>query len=228
MFVGQTGVGRVVQRACEVMKEVGNDPADVRKAGAIDLPTIQRYINFWSSSSNDLYGAEVSSNSANFFGSSLKGRAWEMKNYDEHGALDQVKDVTVWNGTALTNEQVPLRNAMNEVLREDFIEDNQKGVNYWNRIIKEHGIDFELRLPHRRFHRNIGTFANAHFDIDGNPLSDQEWDLHKDEWLPSESDKAYIASLMVPCTERGKVAGWIAAPNKGINGQPFEYDYVRL
>ena len=228
MFVGETGVGRVIQRACELMNEVGHDPAAVRKAGGIDLPTLQKYISFWSSSSNDLYGAEISSNSANFFGSSLKGRAWEAKKYDEHTALDAIKEVTTWNGQALVTEQVPLRNAMNEVLREEYIDDNQKGVNYWNKIITEQGIDFELRLPHRRFNRQIGTFANSHFDIDGNPLGEEQWLARKDEWLPAQADRDFVKGLMVPCHERGKIAGWIAEPPKGINGQPFDYDYVRL
>ncbi|RKY17182.1 MAG: benzoyl-CoA 2,3-epoxidase subunit BoxB [Planctomycetota bacterium] len=228
MFVGQTGMGRIIQRACEVMKEVGSDPADVRKAGAIDLETIQRYIHFWSSSSNDLYGAEVSSNSANFFGSSLKGRAWEVRKYDEHTALDAFKDVVTWENGKLVTQQVPLRNAMNELLREEYIDDNQKGINYWNKILTEHGVDVELRLPHRRFNRNIGTFANSRFDIDGNPLSEEQWQAGKDQWLPSESDREFVQSLMVPCHEQGKIAGWIAAPAKGINGNPFDFEYVKL
>ncbi|MCB9896358.1 MAG: benzoyl-CoA 2,3-epoxidase subunit BoxB, partial [Planctomycetes bacterium] len=226
MFVGQTGVGRVVERACQLMKEFPD--SSPREHGGIDLDTIQRYINFWASSSNDLYGAEVSSNSANFFGSSLKGRAWEMKRFDEHKALEQMKEVVLWEEGKLVTQQVPLRNAMNEVLREDFIEDNQKGINYWNKIFVEHGIDYELRLPHRRFNRNIGVFAGHHFDIDGNPIGEDEWQRNKDRWLPSEADRVYVKSLMKSCTEPGKIAGWIAPPPKGINGQPFEFDYVRL
>ena len=135
MFVGQTGVGRVVQRTAELMKaHPGKSP---REFGALDLPTLQKYINFWSSSSTDLYGAEISSNSANFFGSSLKGRAWEMKKHTEHTALDQFKELDVFEGGRFRKEQVPLRNALNEVLREEFIEDNQKGIEYWNRILAE-------------------------------------------------------------------------------------------
>jgi benzoyl-CoA 2,3-dioxygenase component B len=228
MFVGQTGVGRVVQRACEVMKEVGNDPAAVRNAGAIDLPTLQKYIHFWASSSNDLYGAEVSSNAANYFSASLKGRAWEEKKYEEHSALEQTKDVETWDGKSLGHEEVPLRNAMNEVLREEYIEDNQKGVNYWNKIIKEQGVDFELRLPNRRFNRNIGMYAGYRFDIDGNPISEEQWQARRDEWLPSDSDRAYIDSLMVAVTEPGKFAGWLAPPAKGISGKPLDFEYVRL
>ncbi len=227
MFVGQTGVGRIIERATQIMNEHPKD--DPRKHGVIDLPTIQKYINFWSSSSNDLYGGEVSSNSANFFGSSLKGRAWEQKNYTEHTGLDQMKEVTVWQDGKLVTEQVPLRNAMNEVLREDYIEDNQKGVNYWNKILDKAGIeDFRFRLPHRRFNRNIGSFAGLHFDIDGNPMSASEWEARKDEWLPSEADKAYVHSLMQKCVEPGKFANWIAPPPKGINDQPIDFEYVRL
>lgn len=226
MFVGQTGVGRVIQRCAEIMNEHPDE--DPRKYGVMDLPTLQKYISFWASSSNDLYGAEVSSNSANFFGSSLKGRAWEMKNYEEHSALDQFKEVTVWEDGNLVTQQVPLRNAMNEVLREDYIDDNQKGINYWNNILEKHGIDARLRLPHRRFNRNIGSFAGSHFDIDGNPMSSEEWEARKDEWLPSEADRAYVTSLMVSVTEPGKFANWIAPPPKGINGKPLDFDYVRL
>lgn len=226
MFVGQTGVGRVVQRACEVMKE--HPDSDPREHGVIDLPTIQKYIHFWSSSSNDLYGAEISSNSANFFGSGLKGRAWETKQYEEHSGLEQFKEIQTWDGEKVVTEQVPLRNAMNEVLREEYIADNQKGVNYWNKIIAEHDVDFELRLPHRRFNRNIGTYAGYRFDIDGNPLTEEQWRNNWHKWLPTDQDRDYITSIEVPCHERGKIANWIAPPPKGINGQPFDFDYVRL
>jgi benzoyl-CoA 2,3-dioxygenase component B len=228
MFVGQTGVGRVVQRTCEVMKAVGRDPVAVRNAGAIDLPTLQKYINFWVSSSNDLYGAEVSSNSANYFASSLKGRAWEARKYEEHSALEAFREMETWDGQRLGRQEVPLRNAMNEVLRDEYIEDNQKGVDYWNRILKEHGVDdVELRLPNRRFNRNIGMYAGYRFDLDGNPISEETWAGRADEWLPSAADREFIVSLMVRVTEPGKFAGWIAPPPKGINGQPLDFEYVR-
>jgi len=73
MFVGDTGIGRVIKRTIEVMKELGtDDPVAVRKAGAIDLPTIQRYLNFWFSSSLDLFGGDSSSNAASYFANGLK------------------------------------------------------------------------------------------------------------------------------------------------------------
>src|SRR4029079_9696175 len=45
MFVGESGVQRVVQRTAELMKQNKNE--DARAEGGIDLPTIQRYMNLW-------------------------------------------------------------------------------------------------------------------------------------------------------------------------------------
>src|SRR4051812_9648783 len=53
MFVGETGVLRVIQRTVELMKENGNE--DARAEGGIDLATIQKYVNFWYSVSLDLF-----------------------------------------------------------------------------------------------------------------------------------------------------------------------------
>ena len=44
MFVGETGVGRVVQRTCDLMKE--HDTDDVRHFGGIDLKTLQKIPEF--------------------------------------------------------------------------------------------------------------------------------------------------------------------------------------
>ncbi len=47
-------------------------------------------------------------------------------------------------------------------------------------------------------------------------------------WLPSESDRAFVKSLMQRVTEPGRIAGWIAPPDRGVNELPVDYDYVRL
>jgi benzoyl-CoA 2,3-dioxygenase component B len=59
-------------------------------------------------------------------------------------------------------------------------------------------------------------------------LSQAEWDAKKREWLPTEEDQAWVESLMQPVTEPGKFAGWIAPPARGVNGQPLDFEYVRL
>jgi benzoyl-CoA 2,3-dioxygenase component B len=225
MFVGQTGVGRVIDRACTLMKE--HPGKDVTQFGAIPLELIQRYINFWYSSSTDLYGAEVSSNSANFFAAGLKGRAYEDR-YKEHKANEGSMRIERFVDGKLSAEDVAMRNAMNEVLRSEYIKDCEKGVDYWNRITEKHGIDFRFKLPHRRFNRRIGDYAAGRFDFDGNPISEAEWNQKVDQWLPSEKDRAYVKSLMVPCYEKGKFASWISAPLRGINDQATDFEYVKL
>ena len=82
MFVGETGLRRIVQRTCELMNEPGTD--DVRAAGGIDLPTIQRYLNFHYSICLDLFGQELSTNAANFYTMGLKGRLQESRIDDDH------------------------------------------------------------------------------------------------------------------------------------------------
>ena len=225
MFVGQTGVGRVIQKTCEVMNE--HPGKDVKEYGAIPLEIIQKYINYWSSSSIDLFGAEVSSNSANFFGAGIKGRAYEEK-YEEHSGQDQGFTAERFVDGRITTEEVPLRNAMNEVLRKDYWADNQKGVDYWNRICERAGNPFRFSLPSHRFHRKIGEFAGLPIDIEGNLVSEAEYKAGLEKWLPSDEDRDYVQSLMKPCLEPGKFASWIAAPAKGINGQPVDMEYVKL
>lgn len=225
MFVGQTGVGRVIERTCQVMKE--HPGKDVKAYGAIPLEIIQKWIYFWNSSSNDLYGAEVSSNSANFFGAGLKGRAYEDR-YTEHKALDQIYAVDRFVEGKVKREEVALRNAMNEVLRDEYVKDNEKGIEYWNRITEKQGIDFRFRLPHRRFHRKIGEWAAGRFDVDGNPLDEATWQKRVGEWLPTEADRAFVKSLMKPVRGVGQFAGWIAPPAKGVDNQPADFEYVKL
>jgi len=231
MFVGETGLIRVVQRTCELMKRNKNE--DARAEGGIDLPLLQRYVNFWYSVSLDLFGGEISSNAASYFASSLKGRAKE-DDHEDHLALTGVYgfDVPIpGEGGAVTGfrrEDVPLRNAMNEILRDEYVHDSQRGLDKMNRVIEEAGISFRLTLPSRRFHRNSGIYAGMHFDPAGNPISREEWERRKDEWVPSAADEAYVQSLMTqPVYDPKQMANWIAAPPRGIKGRPVDFEYVR-
>ncbi len=226
MFVGETGVLRVVQRTADALRE--NPDAEVRELGLIDLPTLQKYINFWYSISLDLFGSEISSNAAAYFASGIKGRANEDR-YPDHVALEQTLAIEVPRDGEFETQDVPLRNAMNEVLRGEYSEDAQRGVEKFNRAIAAAGVDFELRLPSSRFNRQQGIFAGYRFDPEGRLISESEWEARRDDWLPNSSDRDYIAGLMnKPVFERGKMANWIAPPKSGIKGRPVDYDYVRV
>jgi benzoyl-CoA 2,3-dioxygenase component B len=228
MFVGDSGIGRVVRRSVEIMNELHtDDPQKVRAAGGIDLPTIQKYMNFWFSSALDLFGSEISSNAASYFANGLKGRPDESL-YEEHRANGEYSlDVPDGNG-GVKQEVVSMRNAMNEVMRSSYIRDCENGVKRWNKIIEKGDQKFELSLPSPRFRRSVGLWANVPTDPAGNPISPEAFAAGMPSWIPTADDQAFVASVMKPVLEPGKVANWIAPPERGINNLPVEYEYVRL
>jgi benzoyl-CoA 2,3-dioxygenase component B len=123
---------------------------------------------------------------------------------------------------------VPLRNALNEVLRGEYVTDCQRAMDRWNKYIAEEGVDYQLRLPSTRFHRHVGEYAGHHFNVEGTLISREEFESHRAEWLPTPDDREYLQSIMKPVTEPGMIANWIAPPAAGIKGRPFNFEYVRL
>ena len=229
MFVGETGIMRTVQRTGELMRDLKtDDPERVRAAGVIDLPTIQRFINFHYSVSLDLFGQELSTNAANYFATGLKGRFRETKIEDDHQLSDATYPVSLPKGDKIVVEDQPALLAVNERLRDDYVADCARGVVRWNRAIQDTGIDFELRLPHRGFNRNVGGFAGAHVSPDGSVIDRSEWERRSADWLATDDDHAFIGSLMKRVIEPAKMAGWIAPPARGINGKPLEFGYVKF
>ena len=225
MFVGETGLGRVVKRTLEVMKEIGSDdPAKIRLAGAVDLPLLQKYLNFWCSSSLDLFGSEISSNSAANFANGLKGRPDES-GYEDHVLREQTLALPTPEGV----EKVPMLNALNEVMRESYIKDCEIGLRRWNRAIERAGHkDLLLKLPSSRFRRSIGTWAGRTVDPAGKAVDKDAFERQLKDWIPNGDDKVFVHSLMKQVAEPGKMAGWIALPDRGINNLPVEYEYVKL
>jgi len=229
MFVGEYGIARIVQRTCEVMAaQKTDDPKALRELGVIDLPTLQRYLNFHFSVTVDLFGSDVSSNAATFYASGLKGRFGETKIDDDHRLTDATYPVLDIAGGKLTTKPAPALNALNEKLRDDYVADSVRGVGRWNRIIQRAGIPFELAVPHKAFNRRIGPLAGVKVSPDGRVVSEVEWEANAPHWLPTGEDRAFIASLMGRVVERGKFANWIAPPPSGINRQPVDFEYVRF
>lgn len=228
MFVGETGIGRVIRRTLEMMNELKtDDPEILRKQGVIDLPLLQRYVNFWFSSCLDLFGADSSTNAATYWANGLKGRPDEAT-YEDNLCKDTLYDLDVPDGKGgATIEAIQTRNAMNEITRKAYIADCGIGVKRWNREIKKAGHDFEITLPSARFRRQIGSWANIPTDPMGNIISEEEFQNRLPEFLPTEADRAHVFSLMKAVTEPGKMAGWIAPPARGINNQAPEFEYVK-
>ncbi len=233
MFIGQSGIGRVLEATCAAMNKAGiADPHDVervRKLGVIDLPTMQKRANMHFSLTLDLFGSELSTNAANAYQAGLKGRYLEDQIDDDHVLTGATYPVLRLRDGAVVKEDVPALSALNMRLRDDFVADAQSGVErWWNRIIERSGINYRIALPHVAFNRRIGEFAAIEADPDGNMLNDGDWARRRDEFLPSADDDAFVASLMVPVREPGKFASWIAPPRTGIDNKPGDFEYVKL
>jgi len=229
LFVGESGVARIIQRTCELMAQhKTDDPAKLRAMGVIDLPTLQKYLNFHYSVTSDLYGAEISSNAASFYTNGLKGRFEETKLGDDHRLDTAEYPVMEVTGDKIITRHVAALTALNERLRDDWVKDVQAGVERWNKVPEKLGIPFRFTLPHKGFHRKIGVFGDLHVSPDGRIISEAEWTHKHNDWLPTAEDRAFVQSLMGRVAEPGKFANWIAPPARGINNQPIDFEYVRF
>ncbi|HEX9625144.1 MAG TPA: benzoyl-CoA 2,3-epoxidase subunit BoxB [Streptosporangiaceae bacterium] len=232
MMVGTTGIDRIVERTAQVMVE--NQTDDVTAHGAIPLKVIQKYLNFHYSVSLDLFGGETSTNVANYYTAGLKGRWMEERRRDDHKLTNDSIMVDALTEDPKSGEQVigqtevAALTGLNTDLRREYIADCTGGVNRWNKVLDGAGLPQRLKLPHVAFNRKVGAFSPIEVSPDGEVLTSAEWARRQGDWLPTDVDKTYIRSLMRPVYERGKIAAWIAPPRHGINGQPFEYDYVHL
>jgi benzoyl-CoA 2,3-dioxygenase component B len=204
------------------------DTDDVAGAGVIPLDVIQKYLNFHYSVSLDLFGGETSTNVANYYTAGLKGRWMEDRRPDDHKLTDHAILVDAFTDGEIAQTEVAALVGLNTDLRREYIADCAGGVKRWNKILEEAGLARRLKLPHIAFNRNVGAFAGIEATPDGRLLTADEWQRERGTYLPTDVDKAHVKSLMHPVYERGKIASWIAPPRNGINGKPFDYDYVHL
>jgi benzoyl-CoA 2,3-epoxidase subunit B len=226
LFVGETGIDRIVQRSAEVARTDPNGEAF--RHGAIDLPVIQRYLNLWFSSCLDLFGGEVSSNAATYFANGLKGRPHEAR-FPNHVEHNEVRTLELAQDDHLVTREVAARLAVNEDTRDAYIQDCDRAVGRWNRTLRNAGVSYELRLPNRRFNRRIGEHSDTFFDPDGQPITAEQFTRSMDQWLPSAADRVAVRALQTRAvTTPGQFASWIAPPLRGIDGRPMDFQYVRF
>ncbi|MBV8842635.1 MAG: benzoyl-CoA 2,3-epoxidase subunit BoxB [Bryobacterales bacterium] len=229
MFIGESGVARILQRTCEAMSQNKfTDPAQVRAQGVIDFDTLQKFVNFHYSATLDLFGSEISSNAASYYTGGLKGRFSEANLKDNHSLTEDFYAVQEVAGGEIVARQVPALTALNARLRDDFTREIQAGLDRWNRIPEKFGIPIRLKLPHAGFHRKIGSFAGHYITPDGRVISKEDWERQSPAWLPTDQDHAFVNSLMGRVIEPGQFANWIAPPARGINNLPIEFEYVRF
>ena len=184
--------------------------------------------NFWFSSSLDLFGSEISTNAATAFANGLKGRPDEFR-YNDHSEKNTLFNIEAFENGKIINKKVPMRNAMNEITRQAYVDDCNIGIKRWNRLIKKYGYEeYSLALPSIKFRRNIGVWANLSINPKGEFINQDIYNRKLASWLPSENDKKFINSLMIQELDPGKTASWITKPRRGINNQEIDYSYVDL
>ena len=227
MFIGEDGLRRVIQRTIDLMRE--HDTDDVAPHGGINLATMQRFFNFWAPRIYDLFGSDESARAADAFFAGIKGRVHES-NYAEHVRLEG--SVTVERRSPdgeFIAVQVPMKDALNGVMRQAYLHEVTMLMSRWNKMLARAGTGFELRLPSQRFNRRFGVYAGRGFSPLGEPVAASVFEARRGEWLPNEVDRAHLLAIQQPVHGRGKVAGWLAPPARGINNMPaLDFDYVRL
>lgn len=226
MFIGEDGLRRVVQRTLDLMRE--HDTDDVRPHGGISLDQIQRTFNFWAPRIFDLFGNDESKRAFDAYRAGIKSRVHEAS-HTEHARLETPVTVERRDGERFVAVQVPEHEALNGAMRQTYLKEVDALLTRLNRQIERAGVAPRLRLPSQRFDRNFGVYAGLRFAPDGTPVDDATYRKHAHEWLPTDADRRHLAAIMQPVRERGKIAGWIAPPARGINSQPaLDFDYVRL
>ena len=227
LFVGETGIRRILARSLELMRQDPNE--DARAAGGIDLPLLQRFLNYWYSESLDLFGSPDSSNAASYFAAGLKGRYQESKPgvYGDHSLLEGAVEIEEPGPAGrVARREVPARRALNAALLAAYRRECEKALEKWNQAIERAGIGFRLSLPSERFHRQVGPFAGVSFRPDGTPARDA---VEVAAALPGEADRSWLAELQDrPVFEPGRFAQWIAPPSAGIDRKPIDFEYVRF
>ena len=212
MFVGTTGVQRIVERTAEMMKEHGGATTSSSTAASRST-VIQKYLNFQFSVSMDLFGSEQSTNAGNYYSSGLKGRWQETRRKDDHVLLEDTRDDERRRGRRDRREGGA-----------DAVGAQPRPARRVRRRLRQRRTPLEPGARGRRARgaaatcrTRASTAASASTPATtsaptGEVLDDAAWDAQVDGWLPSAEDRQAVADLMVPEYEYGKFAGWIAPP----------------
>ena len=164
MFVGETGVGRAIERTCQAMKAGRHRgplrhrrraqarrhrPADHAEEGQPALLAVARPVRLGGLDQRRQLLQLPASRAASRRRASRTTTSCTNATYPVSKLVDgQIKMV-----------DEPALTAINMRLRDDYVADCAKGVERWNKVIEKAGIKFRLELPHVAFHRHIGEFA---------------------------------------------------------------------
>ncbi len=133
------------------------------RANRIPPRIIQKYFNKWLSTAYDLFGTDDSSSAHWAYVWGLKGR------FDEATAGEPADKAR-----------------LNELARHRYLDECRGLVDNLNRFLPDGAPG--LRVPDVRFNRSIGDHAGMPYSVDGDLLSETEYEKHLLEVLPGTED----------------------------------------
>ena len=231
MFVGETGIGRTIQRTCEAMKAAGiedpNDIGKVRELGVIDLPThaeeaqpalfaVARPVRL---GSVDQRRQCVQCRAQGPLPGNQDRRRSPARKRHLSGAQTRRRRDQAGRRAGADRDQHAAARRLHRRLpaRPRSLEQGHRQ--------DRRALQFEL--PHVAFHRQIGEFKDVKVSPAGELVDEAAW-KRDSKWLPSKDDGDFIASLMQRVVEPGKFASWIAPPRVGIDNKPGDFEYVKI
>ena len=173
----------------------------------IDLPTIQRYLNFHFTRDDGPVRRRRVVERRDVLRDGPQGplRRDEDRRRPRARRRDAIRCSRCATARLVTIE-APALNALNEKLRDDYIRDAAAGVERWNRILEKQGVPFAPRGAAQGVQPPIGPLAAARIDPDGTRgVGGASGTPSVDQWLPSAADRAFVASLMGRVDRAGHV-----------------------
>ena len=216
------GIGRVVQRTVELMKE--HDTDDVARYGGVDVDMLQRYLNFHYSVSLDLFGAETSTNAANYYAAGLKGRFQEERRDDDH----RLRDATPYRAGGDGRGDRRSRSHRACGTQRDPARRLHRRLPEGCRPVEPHPRRGRRRAAAaaRRLQPRGRRVRRPRVSPDGRLLTDDEWSRDA-VWLPTDDDRTHVESLMTAVTEPGRSPGGSRRRRPASTRQPVDFEYVR-
>jgi len=157
----------------------------VVKEGKVPAEIIQKYLNKWLSAAYDLFGKDRSTSALRFYRWGFKGR------FNEDKSLAPPQDLE----------------RLNEEARSLYAAEVQEILDGLNQMIPEG--QSKLSLPDVRFNRKIGEYAGKTFGVDGRSLTDEEYQRHVQEVLPSTKDQQRLQTIF-------KGGNWISKVKNAV------------
>lgn len=206
---GSIGLERVLCKTIEATLREGHH--DIFRVGAIPLPVIQKYFNFWVPKIYDLFGNDLSQRSYDVLRAGIRAPRGFVEGEEDPVTVDALVDGGIETTT------VAAERATNAIMRRQLIAEVQRVFDRWNASLRAVGLRHQFVLPHERFDRNQGACAGLPFDLDGQLLSG-DTDAKLAAYLPTAADRANLRSLMQRELAPGRFASWIAPPGARVGG----------